>query len=61
MKKIKIAFIITSLEIVAGKIFLNLLKVLDQTKFEPKVFILKKQYQTSFEQELFSSQVDYVF
>lgn len=62
MKKIKIAFIITSLEIGgAERVFLNLLKVLDQTKFEPKVFILKKQYQTSFEQELFSSQVDYVF
>ncbi|NLM32634.1 MAG: glycosyltransferase [Acholeplasmataceae bacterium] len=62
MEKIRIAFVISSLEIGgAERVFLNLVQALDDKKYIKKVFILKKNYNTPFDLELQKSGIDYVY
>lgn len=62
MEKIRIAFVISSLEIGgAERVFLNLVQALDDKKYIKKVFIFKKNYNTPFDLELQKSGIDYVY
>lgn len=62
MKKKKIAFVITSLEVGgAEKMLLNLISNVDNMLYEIKVFIIKKNFQTIYDLELQNLGIDYMY
>lgn len=62
MDKIKIAFVITSLEVGgAEKVLLDLVSKIDQVRFEIKVFIIKKNMNSIYDLRLQNINIDCVY